>query len=112
MLKLYKKVTPAEMSRIVDTCKRQTVQQGGPYEVYPDPKGEERYLIIINSLSPGGDSAERFPLGSFYCNYQGPGTLSLMEDPAHDGDPKRLEQLERVKRRIDSFLQDTEGERT
>lgn len=105
MLKLYKKVPPENVSRIVETCKRHTVQQGGPYEVYPDPKGEDRYLIIINSRLPGED--EFYPLGSFYCNYHGPGTLSLVEDSTHDGDPARLDRLEQVKQRIDSFLQDT-----
>ncbi|MBI4382664.1 MAG: hypothetical protein HY579_01355 [Nitrospinae bacterium] len=105
MHNLYKNIAPEDMRRILDYCHRNTIKNGGLFEVYSTP-GEDVHMVIVSSCSED-EPLERFrPLGAFYCNYLHPGSVSIEdEDPYHDGTPSTRRHVEAVKQVVDLLIQ-------
>ena len=104
MHSVYRTVSLEDVLRIVDFCGSQTIKNGGLFEVYPDPEGN-LFIIIVNSCATL-DSKERLrPLGAFYCNYAGPGVITIEEeDPHFDGVDSRGKHVTAIKQVIDILL--------
>ncbi|MGV7220744.1 MAG: hypothetical protein ACQ9MH_04375 [Nitrospinales bacterium] len=99
----YKEISFKEMQRVVGYCQNNSALNGGIFEVYSMP-GEDMHMIVINSSSPQDESFR--PLGGFYCNYLGPGVISLEnEDPNFDGAESRKRHVAAVKQAIDIILE-------
>ena len=100
----YKEVSPADLRRILDYCRHNTVKNGGLFEVYSTP-GEDMHMVVVNSCD---DPAETLrPLGAFYCNYLRLGTISIDdEDPGYDGMASRKRHVSAIKQVIDILLRD------
>ena len=61
------------------------------------------HMIVVNSSSP--DDEKFHPLGGFYCNYLGPGVISIEEeDPNFDGAESRKRHVRAIKQVIDIIL--------
>ena len=99
---IYKALAPEDVERIIAYCKEHTVQNGGLFEVYPGP--DSSTIVIVNSR-PENEPLEKFcPLGTFYCNYLGPGIISLEEkDPHHDSMPSAQNHIKTIKQTIDAL---------
>lgn len=99
---VYKALDPEDVDRIIAYCKGHTIQKGGVFEVYPDGIVT---MVVVNSED---EPLEKFrPLGAFYCNYLGPGIISLEEeDPGHDGMPSAQNHVKAIKRIIDNLQHD------
>jgi len=83
------------------------VKNGGLFEVYPDPEGS-LFMIIVNACSELDSKHRPHPLGAFYCNYAGPGVITIEEeDPHFDGVESRRRHVTAIKQVIDVLL--TEG---
>ncbi len=103
---IYKSVPVEEVDRILAYCRAHTLQKGGLFEVYPGPDGF-MHMVIVNSCSQDDPAGILRPLGAFYCNYHGPGIISIEdEDPDHDGMPTRRRHVQAVKQVIDILLQE------
>ena len=107
MLAIYKTASPQDMQRIITHCRKHSVKNGGPFEVYPGPE-DDTHMVIVNPCPDGGSPDTSQPLGAFYCNYNGPGVISIEEieeeDP-HSADAKtRQQRLEALKQVIDQLL--------
>ncbi len=104
MHSLYRDVTFEDAVRILDYCRRNTIQQGGLFEVYSTP-GQDTHMVIVNS-SPEEGSADLFrPLGAFYINYLHPGALTIEnEDPEHDSMPSAKRHVAAIKQVIDILV--------
>jgi hypothetical protein len=65
-------------------------------------------LVVVNSR-PEDELLDKFrPLGAFYCNYLGPGIISLEEeDPHHEGMPSAKHHIKAIKQVIDNLQRDT-----
>lgn len=100
----YKKVSSDDMERITAYCRANSVQYGGPFEVYSDPESKGRVMVVVNSKPGDRPVAKICPVGSFYCNYLGPGIISVDEDPRHDVMADRKHHVAAVKRVIDILL--------
>ncbi len=98
---VYKALAPEDVERIIAYCQNHTIQKGGVFEVYPDGKVT---MVVVNSED---EPLENFlPLGAFYCNYLGPGIISLEEeDPDHDGMPSAQNHLKAIKQTIDILIE-------
>lgn len=95
---VYKALSPEEVNRIIAYCKQHTVKNGGLFEVYPDPETLVT-MVVVNSRS------EDKPVGTFYCNYLGPGIISLEEeDPDHDGMPSARRHIKALKQTIETLI--------
>ena len=107
---VYKALAPENIERIITYCKNHSVQKGGVFEVYPEPGGLMT-LVVVNA-NPDEEPLEKFkPLGTFYCNYLGPGILSLdEEDPNHDGMPSTQFHSQVLKQVIDRLIGITTNE--
>ena len=106
MHSVYRTVSFEDVIRIVDYCRSNTVKNGGLFEVYPD-SGENLFMIIVNSCSElDSDSGYQLrPLGAFYCNYVGPGVITIEEeDPHFDGVESRRRHVTAIKQVIDVLL--------
>ena len=106
MHSVYRTAPLDDVFRIVDYCRNYTVKNGGLFEVYPDPGGN-LFMIIVNSCSES-DSMDRFrPLGAFYCNYVGPGVITIEEeDPNFDGAESHKRHVVAIKQVIDILLKE------
>ena len=102
---VYKALSPEEVERIIAYCKDHTIQKGGLFEVYPGPD-ELTKMVVVNSL-PEDEPLENFrPLGTFYCNYLGPGIISLEEeDPHYDGMSSAQLHIKAIKQVIDLLIE-------
>ncbi len=102
---IYKALPPEEIERIIGYCKDHTVQKGGLFEIYPGENESEK-MVVVNSR-PGSEPLEKFcPLGTFYCNYLGPGIISLEEDdPNHDSMPSAQLHIQAIKQTIDILIE-------
>lgn len=101
---VYKALPKEDVDRIITYCKSYTIQKGGLFEVYPSPEGLMT-MVVVNSR-PEDEPLEKFrPLGAFYCNYLGPGIISLEEeDLHHDGMPSAQSHIEAIKQVIDTLI--------
>ena len=106
MQTLFRKVAFEDVERLVSWCRDHDLGRGGVFEVYDDPAGINRIMIVVNFLTPKANVGMLQPLGTFYCNYVEPGVISLDEDQEHDGMPSRLEDIERIKQIIDCLLRE------
>ena len=104
MHNVYLTVSLEDVIRIVDYCRHHTVKDGGLFEVYPDPD-ENLFMIIVNSCSESDSKHQLRPLGAFYCNYAGPGIITIEEeDPHFDGAESRKRHVTAIKQVIDILL--------
>lgn len=102
----YKEVSPADLRRILDYCRRNTVKDGGLFEVYSMP-GEDVHMVIVNTCSEKESVENLQPLGAFYCNYLRLGAISIDdEDPGYDGVASRKRHVKAIKQVIDILLRD------
>jgi hypothetical protein len=101
---VYKALPIEDIDRIIAYCRKHTVQKGGVFEVYPDPDGLKT-MVVVNAR-PEDEPLEKFrPLGAFYCNYLGPGIISLEEEePHHDGMPSAQNHVQAIKQTIDALI--------
>ena len=105
MHSVYRTVSFEDVIRIVDYCRNNTVKNGGLFEVYPD-SDENLFMIIVNSCSELEAKRQFRPLGSFYCNYSGPGVITIEEeDPYFDGAKSRKRHVAAVKQVIDILVE-------
>ena len=106
MHSVYRTAPLEDVLRIVDYCRNYTVKDGGLFEVYPD-HGENLFMIIVNSCSESDSVHQLRPLGAFYCNYVGPGVITIEEeDPHFDGTESRKRHVTASKQVIDILLKD------
>ena len=102
---VYKALLPEEVERIVAYCNGHTVRDGGLFEVYLGSDGQTK-MIVVNSCSETEPMENFRPLGAFYCNYLGPGIISLEEEePTHEGMPSTKDHLKAIKQVIDMLIQ-------
>ena len=103
MHNVYRTASLENVIRIVEYCRNHTVKNGGLFEVYPDPD-ENLFMIIVNSCSESNSKHFR-PLGAFYCNYAGPGVITIEEEDSHfDGAKSRKRHVIAIKQVIDILL--------
>lgn len=102
---LYKNIPFEDACRILDYCRRNTIQSGGLFEVYSTP-GQDIHMIIVNS-SPEDGPMEMFrPLGAFYLNYLHAGSVTIEnEDPNHDSMPSTKRHVAAIKQVIDILIE-------
>jgi hypothetical protein len=100
---VYKALTPEDVELIIAYCHDHTIQNGGLFEVYPDPDGSVT-TVVVNSRRKN-EPLERFrPVGAFFCNYLGPGVISLEdEDPHYDGMESGKNHIKAIKQTIDTI---------
>ena len=104
MHSVYRTVSPEDVFRIVDFCSHNNVKNGGLFEVYPD-SGGSLFMVIVNSCSELDSKHRPHPLGAFYCNYAGPGVITIEEeDPHFDGVESRRRHVTAIKQVIDILL--------
>ncbi len=105
MHNVYREVSVQDAQRILDYCRRHTIQEGGLFEVFSTP-GQDIHMVIVNSC-PEDEPMDRFrPLGAFYINFLKPGTLSIEEDDPHfDGAPARKYHVAAIRQVIDLLFQ-------
>ncbi len=105
MHNLYRDVAFEDAVRILDYCRRNTLQRGGLFEVYSTP-GQDTHMVIVNSCPEDGSSDLFRPLGAFYINYLHPGSLTIEnEDPDHDGMPSAKRHVEAIRQVIDILVE-------
>ena len=104
MHSIYRTASFEDITRIVAYCRNHTVKTGGLFEVYSDPDGN-LFMIIVNSCSESDSKHQFRPLGAFYCNYAGPGVITIEEDDPHfDGAESRKRHVTAIKQVIDILL--------
>ena len=104
MHSVYRTTSLEDVFRIVDFCSIYNVKNGGLFEVYPDPAGN-LFMIIVNSCHESDSKRRPHPLGAFYCNYAGPGVITIEEeDPHFDGVESRRRHVTAIKQVIDILL--------
>ena len=98
---VYKALTPENVESIIAYCQDHTIQNGGLFEVYSDGLVT---TIVVNSKD---EPMEQFhPLGAFYCNFLGPGIISLEEQNSdHDNMSSVQNHIKAIKQTIDSLAQ-------
>jgi hypothetical protein len=101
---LYKALAPEDVKLIIAYCQDHTIQNGGLFEVYPDPDGSVT-TVVVNSRQEK-ELLENFrPVGAFFCNYLGPGIISLEEeDPHYDGMASAKNHIKAIKQNIDTLI--------
>ena len=103
---VYRTAPLEDVLRVVEYCHHHTVKDGGLFEVYPGPDGN-LFMIIVNSCSESDSTNSLRPLGAFYCNYSGPGVITIEEeDPHFDGMESRKRHVTAIKQVIDILLKD------
>jgi len=104
MHSVYRTASVEDVFRIVDFCSSHNIKNGGLFEVYPD-SAENLFMIIVNSCSELDSKHRSHPLGAFYCNYAGPGVITIEEeDPHFDGVNSRRRHVTAIKQVIDILL--------
>ncbi len=96
---VYKALAPEDVESIITYCQDHTIKNGGLFEVYPDGLVT---TIVVNSTD---EPMEQFhPLGAFYCNFLGPGIISLEEqNPILDSMSSVQSHTKAIKQTIDSL---------
>jgi hypothetical protein len=96
---IYKALAPEDVERIIAYCQDHTVQNGGLFEVYPDGLVT---TVVVNSTD---EPTRQFrPLGVFYCNYLGPGIISIEDQsPHHDNISSVQNHIKAIKQTIDNL---------
>lgn len=108
MQKIYKDVGFETIQRIVTWCREQLKVQGSFFEVYEDPAGINRFMVVVKP-APRGTAFETLnPLGTFFCNYIAPGVISLEDDPGEIQTESRKRDTFRLKQIIDLLLRDAQ----
>ncbi len=103
---VYKAVPLKDVQRIMDHCREHTTNNGGLFEVYPGPE-DGMAMVIVNACSDEGPLNTLRPVGAFYCNFVGPGVLSIEEeDPHFDGVESRKRHVQAIKQVIDILLRE------
>jgi hypothetical protein len=99
---VYKALPIEDVDRIIAYCRERTIEKGGVFEVYPDGL---KVMVVVNSR-PENEPLEKFlPLGAFYCNYLGPGIISLEEEePHHDGMPSAQSHIKAIKQTLETLI--------
>ncbi len=101
---VYKAVPLEDINRIVDHCRDHMKNNGGLFEVYPGQE-DNMAMVIVNACS--GEYSMLRPVGAFYCNFVGPGVISIEEeDPHFDGAESRKRHVQAIKQVIDILLKD------
>ena len=96
---VYKALAPENVESIIAYCQDHTIQNGGLFEVYSDGLVT---TIVVNSKD--GPMEQFHPLGAFYCNFLGPGIISLEEqNPGHDSMLSVQNHIKAIKQIIDSL---------
>ena len=104
MHSVYRTASLEDVTRIVNYCQNNTVKNGGLFEVYPDPD-ENLFMVIVNSCSESDSKHQLRPLGAFYCNYAGPGVITIEEEDFHfDGTGSYKRHVTAIKQVIDILL--------
>lgn len=105
MHSLHRQVAHEDAVRILDYCRRNTLKQGGLFEVYSTP-GQDTHMVIVNSCPEDGASDMFRPLGAFYINYLQPGSLTIEnEDPEHDGMASTKRHVAAIRQVIDILVE-------
>lgn len=103
---VYKAIPTEDIDRIIAYCGEHTIQNGGLFEVYPGPDGMMK-MIVVNSCAEDEPLEKFHPLGAFYCNYIGPGVISIEEEePHHDGMPSTKRHIKAIKQAIDILIKE------
>ena len=103
---VYRTASFEDVLRVVDYCRNHTVKNGGLFEVYPDPDGN-LFMIIVNSCSESDSKHQLRPIGAFYCNYAGPGVITIEEENPHfDGVEPHKRHIAAIKQVIDILLKE------
>ena len=106
---LYKALAPENVELIIAYCQDHTIQNGGLFEVYPDPDGSV-ITVVVNSLLENEPLENFRPVGAFFCNYLGPGIISLEEeDPHYDGMASANNHIKDIKKNIDTLISTIRG---
>jgi hypothetical protein len=103
---VYKAVPLEDVQRIIDYCREHTTNNGGLFEVYPGPE-DDMAMMIVNARSGEEPLSVLRPIGAFYCNFVGPGVISIEEeDPHFDGAESRKRHVRAIKQVIELLLQE------
>ncbi len=103
---VYKAVSLEDIQRVIDYCRAHTQKESGLFEVYPGPE-ENMTMMIVNACSGEEPLDALRPVGAFYCNFVGPGVISIEEeDPQFDGVPSRKRHVQAIKQVIDILLKE------
>ncbi len=103
---VYKAVSLEDIQRVIDYCRDHTKKNGGLFEVYPGPE-EHMSMMIVNACSGDEPLNALRPVGAFYCNFVGPGVISIEEeDPQFDGAQSRKRHVRAIKQVIDILLKE------
>ena len=103
---VYKAVPIEDIQRIIDYCRNHMKKNGGLFEVYPGPE-ENMAMMIVSAHSGDDDLKALCPVGAFYCNFVGPGVISIEEeDPYFDGAESRKRHVQAIKQVIDLLLKE------
>jgi hypothetical protein len=101
---LYKALPPEDVELIIAYCQDHTIQNSGLFEVYSDPDGSVT-MVIVNSRQESEPLENFRPVGAFFCNYLGPGIISLEEeDPQYDGMTSAKNHIKAIKQNIDTLI--------
>ena len=105
---VYKALPPEDLQHIIEYCQNNTIHNTGLFEVYPDPEGLVT-TIVVNSCSENEPLENFHPLGAFFCNYLGPGIISLEEeDPHYDGIQSAKHHINAIKQTIETLISTTQ----
>jgi hypothetical protein len=103
---VYKAVPLKDVQRVIDYCRDNKKQGSDLFEVYPGPE-ENMAMMIVNAISGESPLNALRPIGAFYCNFVGPGVISIEEeDPHFDGVASRKQHIQAIKQVIDLLLQE------
>ena len=106
---LYKALAPEDVELIIAYCQDHTIQTGGLFEVYPDPDRSVT-TVVVNSRQENEPLENFRPVGAFFCNYLGPGIISLEEeDPHYDGMTSAKNHIKDIKQNIDTLISTIQG---
>ncbi len=103
---VYKAVPLEDIQRVIDYCRNDQKLNNDLFEVYPGPE-ENMAMMIVNACSGESSLSALRPVGAFYCNFAGPGVISIEEeDPHFDGATSRKQHVQAIKQVIDLLLKD------
>ena len=103
---VYKAVPMEDVQRIIDYCREHTTNNDGLFEVYPGPEGNMA-MMIVNACSGEEPLSALRPVGAFYCNFVGPGVISIEEeDPHFDGSETRKRHVQAIKQVVEILLKE------
>jgi hypothetical protein len=101
---VYTALAPEDVELIIAYCQDHTIQNGGLFEVFPDPDRSVT-TVVVNSRQENEPLENFRPVGAFFCNYLGPGIISLEEeDPHYDGMPSAKNHIKAIKQIINTLI--------